>query len=186
MKKIAILLLLALPCGLSAAGGERTLKGVAMPETVRLDGKTLALNGMGVRTKVIFKVYVAGLYLEKGSRDGMEISASEQLKEMDLVFLRSVDGTTVANAISEGFDNNAARELPALKERIARFGKLIPDVKKGDRLTFVYRPGAGVEVQAGGKTAGVIEGKDFADALFRVWLGGKPADKALKAGLLGL
>jgi len=185
MKKIAMLLLLALPCGLSAEGGARTLKGVTLPAAVQLDGKALALNGLGLRTKVIFKVYVAGLYLEKGSQDGLEIAASEQLKFMKLVFLRSVDGTTVAGAISEGFDKNAAEELPALKERIARFGKLIPDVKKGDDLEFVYRPGAGLEVQTGGKTAGVIEGKNFADALFRVWLGEKPADKALKAGLLG-
>jgi hypothetical protein len=184
MKTIAMLLLLSLPCG-PAAAGERTLKGVAMPETIQLDAKTLALNGMGLRTKVVFKVYVAGLYLEKGSRDGLEIASSEQAKRMDLVFLRSVDGATVAKAISEGFDNNAAKELPALKARIERFGKLIPDVKKGDRLSFIYRPGAGLEVQAGGKTAGVIEGKDFADALMRVWLGEKPADKALKAGLLG-
>jgi hypothetical protein len=186
MKKITMLLLLALPCGLFAAGGGRALKGVTMPDSLQLYGKTLALNGMGLRTKMIFKVYVAGLYLENASRDGMAIAASEQLKRMDLVFLRSVGGATVANAISEGFDNNAARELPALKERIARFGKLIPDVKKGDELDFIYRPGGGLEVQSGGKPLGVIEGKDFADALFRVWLGAKPADKALKAGLLGI
>jgi hypothetical protein len=185
MKKIAVLLLLALPCWLTAAGGDRTLKGVTLPATMLLDGKTLALNGMGLRTKVVFKVYVAGLYLEKTSKDGMEIASSEQLKRMDLVFLRSVDGPAVANAISEGFANNAAAELPALKERIARFGKLIPDVKKGDRLTFIYRPGSGLAVLANGASAGSIEGKDFADALFRVWLGAKPSDKALKAGLLG-
>ncbi|PIU19955.1 MAG: hypothetical protein COT18_04795 [Elusimicrobia bacterium CG08_land_8_20_14_0_20_59_10] len=35
------------------------------------------------------------------------------------------------------------------------------------------------------KKAGDVEGKDFADTLFRVWLSDKPADKSLKAGLLG-
>jgi hypothetical protein len=30
-----------------------------------------------------------------------------------------------------------------------------------------------------------VEGKDFADALFSVWLGKDPADDDLKAGMLG-
>lgn len=141
---------------------------------------------MGLRTKVVFKVYAAGLYLEKNSTDGAEIAVSEQVKRMELVFLRAVDGATVAGAIAEGFDNNAGAALPALKERIEKFRKLISDVKKGDRLVFVYRPGAGMEAQANGRVLGSIEGKDFSDALFKVWLGEKPADKALKTGLLGL
>ena len=115
----------------------------------------------------------------------MEIASSEQLKRMELVFVRSVSGEDVAKAISDGFDNNAGAALPALKERIKKFGELIPNLKNGDKLVFTYRPGQ-LEVQANGKTAGVIEGKDFADALFRVWLGPKPSDKALKTGLLGL
>lgn len=186
MKNFALFLLLALPCGLFAAEGERSLKGVTLPAAMQSEGKTLALNGMGLRTKVVFKVYVAGLYLEKTSRDGLEIASSEQVKRMELVFLRSVSGGDVAKAISEGFDNNAGAALPALKERIKKFGALIPDVKKGGRLVFSYRPGQGLEVQVNGKAAGNIEGKDFSDALFRVWLGPKPSDKVLKAGLLGL
>ncbi len=186
MKKIALLALLALPGCLPAAEGEIALKGVSMPVTMQFEGKTLQLNGMGLRTKIIFKVYVAGLYLETRSGDGLAIAASEQTKRMELVFLRSVGGGEVADAISEGFINNAGLALPAIRDRVARFGKMIPDVKKGDRLLFIYRPGSGVEVLANGAPVGSIEGKDFADALFKVWLGEKPADKALKKGLLGL
>jgi len=31
----------------------------------------------------------------------------------------------------------------------------------------------------------VAQGKDFADALFSVWLGAKPVDEGLKKGMLG-
>jgi len=41
----------------------REVAGVKMPDTVTVEGKTLKLNGMGLRKKVMFKVYVAGLYL---------------------------------------------------------------------------------------------------------------------------
>lgn len=186
MKTFAMFMLLALPCGLFAAEGTKTLKGVTLPVAMQQEGKALLLNGMGLRTKVVFKVYVAGLYLEKTSKDGLEIASSEQAKRMELVFLRSVSGEDVAKAIADGFENNAGAVLPALKERIKKFGAFIPDLKKGDSLVFIYRPGQGLELQAGGKTAGTIDGKDFSDALFRVWLGPKPSDKALKAGLLGL
>ena len=188
MKKIALLALLALPLAAGAAGTGMTLKGVSMPVTMQFEGKKLDLNGMGLRTKIVFKVYVAGLYLEKTSRNGEEIAASEQVKRVELVFLRGVDGADVAKAIADGFNNNAGASLPALKDRIAKFGKLIPDVKKGDRLLFVYRPGAaaGVELSHNGAVIGKIDGKDFGDALMRVWLGPKPSDKDLQNGMLGL
>lgn len=186
MKKIALLALCALPCGLWAAPETRSLKGVTAPAALTFEGKNLQLNGLGLRTKVVFKVYVGALYLEKVSKDGAEIAASEQVKRIELTFLRGVDGADVAKAIADGFANNAGDALPAIKERIAKFEKLIPDVKKGDKLAFTYRPGKGVDVEAGGKVAGSIEGKDFGDALLRVWLGPKPSDKALKDGLLGL
>jgi hypothetical protein len=188
MKKLILLGLLALPCLAFAVEGEKTFKGVTKPLTLQFEGKKLELNGMGLRTKVVFKVYVAGLYLEKTSKAGAEIAASEQLKRVELVFLRSVDGADVAKAIADGFANNAAAALPAIKDRIAKFEKLIPDVKRDDRLDFVYRPGAaaGVEVLYNGKSAGKIDGKDFGDALLSVWLGPKPSDKNLQEGMLGL
>ncbi|MHB0995489.1 MAG: chalcone isomerase family protein [Elusimicrobiales bacterium] len=186
MKKIALLALLALPCGLWAAAETRSLKGVTAPVSVDFEGKKLQLNGLGLRTKVVFKVYVGALYLEKTSKDGLEIAASEQVKRIELTFLRGVDGADVAKAIADGFANNAGDALPAIKERIAKFETFIPDVKKGDKLAFTYRPGKGVDVESAGKVAGSIEGKDFGDALLRVWLGPKPSDKALKDGLLGL
>ena len=177
---LAALLLLPGVCAAQA----KTLCGVEAPLTVMQDGRRLELNGLGVRTKIVFKVYVGALYLEKASADGAAIAASEQVKRMELAFLRGVSGAEVAKAIAEGFDRNSGDRAPALRERVEQFRKLIPDVKKGDRLAFVYRPGQPLEVQANGKKTGEVPGKDFADTLFLVWLGARPADKDLKAGLL--
>ena len=94
-------------------------------------------------------------------------------------------GATVAQAISEGFEKNSKERLPALKERVEKFRKLIPDLTKGDKLSFLYVPGKGLSVETNGKLSGEIEGRDFSEALFRCWLGSVPADKELKKGLLG-
>ena len=53
--------LLALFLALPAAAG--TLAGVTLPDKADVDGKSLVLNGMGLRKKLVIKVYVGGLYL---------------------------------------------------------------------------------------------------------------------------
>ena len=58
-------------------------------------------------------------------------------------------------------------------------------VTKGQVLRPTYIPGKGTTVTGQGEKA-LIEGKDFADALFNVWLGQHPVDGDLKKGMLGL
>jgi hypothetical protein len=57
-------------------------------------------------------------------------------------------------------------------------------VKKGAKLVIQYVPGKGTVIE-GAKDSYVAEGKDFADALFSVWIGGSPVDDGLKKGMLG-
>lgn len=177
----AIFLALSVPL---AAQGVREFKGVKSEEKISYGGTELVLNGMGLRKKVIFNVYVASLYLEKASADGNAIAGSAQVKIMDLVFLRAVGGETIAEAIENGFKNNA-RDMKALAERLKALKTLIPDLKKGDRVRFVSGKNGDLEMLFNGGKKGEIKGKDFSETLFRVWLGDKPADENLKKGLLG-
>src|SRR5687768_3500332 len=83
-------IVLSLSAGPASAG---QCAGVTLPEQVSIEGKPLVLNGMGLReaTVLAIDVYVAGLYLERRSKDGKAIAASEQLKQMRLSLLRAVD-----------------------------------------------------------------------------------------------
>lgn len=160
-------------------------KGVKMDDQVTVDGRTLKLNGMGLRTKFIISVYVAGLYVESPSKDPNAILKADEARRVDLRMLRGLDKGSTIDAIRAGFDANSKAQLPALKERLDSFCAQIPDLKEGQTLTITYSPGKGTSVVgAGGST--VIPGKDFADALFAVWLGKSPADEGLKKGMLGL
>src|SRR6478752_4420283 len=80
--------------------------GVKMPDTLTVEGKTLKLNGMGLRKKLMFKVYVAGLYLENKSNAPLTVIASDQVKQMQLHVLRSLKAAQVTEAIEEGFEKN--------------------------------------------------------------------------------
>jgi len=166
-----------------ASAGE--VAGVKMADTATVEGKTVSLNGMGLRKKVVFKVYVAGLYVETPSKDAATIISSDQIKSMRLSILRSLDAAKITEAISEGFEKNSTAQMGALKARLEKFNAMFPNVKEGDEIVMTYVPGKGTVVTAKGVEKGVIEGKDFADALFAVWLGANPVQEDLKRALLG-
>lgn len=183
MKKIAaVALALCLPA--LALGAE--FEGVKIPDTVQAGGKTLALNGNGLRTKLFFKVYVASLYLENKSGDANAVVNADTVKRVRMTMLRDLTKDQIAEAIREGFEKNAKPQMPKLKERMESFISQIPaSVKKGEILELTYVPGKGTSVGSTSGEATQIAGKDFADALFSVWLGKSPVDENLKKGMLG-
>jgi hypothetical protein len=169
----------------SAVSVARELAGVSLPDTLKTGEKTLKLNGLGLRKKAFFKVYVGGLYLESTSKDAAAILASEQAKAVRMHFLRDLKKTQLTEAFREGFEANAREKAAGQKAAIDRMLSLVPDVKEGDTMTFTYLPGQGTTLQVGEKELGVFEGKDFSDAIFSLWLGPKPPSEDLKRGMLG-
>lgn len=170
---------------LASTVSAREVAGVTLPDTVSVESKALKLNGMGLRTKAIFKVYVAGLYLETPSKDAAAVVSSDQVKRITLSLLRGLDSSKITEAISEGFEKNSKAQMGTLKARLDRLNGMIPNVEKGDRIILTYVPGEGTKVEVKDAQKGTIEGKDFADALFAVWLGPNPVQTDLKKGLLG-
>ncbi len=170
---------------LGSAGFAAELAGVKMPDTETIDGKVLKLNGVGLRKKAIFKVYVAGLYVETPSKDAAALIASNQIKSMLLHMTRNVEGAKVSGAIADGFALNSKAALPQLQPRLDQLAKLIPDMKEGEELALTWIPDKGTTVTVRGTNVGTIEGRDFADALFSVWLGPSPVQDDLKQALLG-
>ncbi len=159
--------------------------GVKMDSSMSVEGKTLQLNGMGLRKKLFFKVYVAGLYLENRSKDASSAIASDQIKSMRLHMLRSLSGSELSDAISEAFWRNVKSPRNVFEARLKKLASMFPSVVAGDIITLTYVPGKGTIVTAKGEQKGTIEGKDFADALFAVWLGDDPVQADLKKALLG-
>ncbi len=174
---------LAMATAASAAANE--VAGVKMESTSSVEGKTLQLNGMGLRKKLFFKVYVAGLYLENRSKDPASILSSEQIKSMRLHILRTLSGSELSDAISEAFWRNVKSPRSVFEARLQKLSKMFPSVVSGDNITLTYVPGKGTKVFAKGQEKGIVEGKDFADALFAVWLGDNPVQDDLKRALLG-
>jgi len=170
------------PFGTVARAGE--LSGATLPDTLKAGEKTLKLNGLGLRKKAVFKVYVGGLYLESASKDAGAILASDQAKAIRMHFLRDLTKAQLVEAFQEGFEANV-KDKAAQKTAFDKMLALVPDVKEGSTLTFTYLPGKGTTLHGGNKELGVFAGKGFADAVFSIWLGPKPPSEELKTGMLG-
>ena len=183
LTRIAVLTMLVVSMlGTAARAGE--LEGATLPDTISVGGKTLKLNGLGLRKKAVFKVYVGGLYLESPSKDAAKILAADQGKAIRMHFLRDLTKAQLVEGFQESFEDNAT-DMAAQKAAFDKMLALIPDVKEGATLTFTYLPGKGTTLQAGTKELGVFEGKGFADAVFSIWPGPKPPSGDLKKGMLG-
>jgi Chalcone isomerase-like len=179
MRLIALAILVS---ALPAAAKER--EGVTSEPTIRVGGKELHLMGMGLRKKLWFKVYIASFYLENPTEDAAQAVSSDQVKRVEMRMLRDLERGKIVEAVQAGFEKNSADQMPRLQSRLETFLKAIPDLKPGEAINVMYVPGKGTIVKAGGSDEITIEGKDFADALFSVWLGPHPVDDELKNEML--
>ena len=164
------------------------VKGVKVDEKVQVGGNTLVLNGAGVRTKLMFKVYVAGLYLIQKQTDANAVISETGNKRVSMHFLRDLSAEKLLHALDEGFEaNNSAAEMAAIDAQMKAFRQMMTSakaVKEGD-VILLDLTSAGTQVSINGKALGNIEGAAFNQALLRVWLGGNPVDAALKKSMLG-
>jgi len=162
--------------------------GVEFPDAVTVAGRNLTLNGLGTREATIFQVnvYVAALYLENPSSDGYAICRSQEVKRLVLHFVRDVSGGDIAQAWAEGFMKNAEDDLSLYQDRIETLNSWMSEMKDGESMTFTYFPDSGLEVSVREAVMGTIEGADFSDVFFSIWLGDDPPNGGLRDGLLGL
>ncbi len=185
MRRITWIVLACLFVGLLAYAAE--IEGVKFPDQVTVGSSNLVLNGLGIRVKVFFNIYIGALYLPAKETDPAKIISADEPKQFVMHFLyKEVGKDKLVEGWDEGFKNNSPDKLAALKDRIAKFDAMWSDMKKDDVAVLTYVPGQGTKVEIKGKEMGVIEGKDFAEALFAIWLGPKPPTADLKKGILGL
>jgi hypothetical protein len=155
-----------------------------MPENVRISGRQLRLNGMGVGTKVFSKVYVIALYLETPTSDAQTAIKANEVKRIVLTMLRDVSREKFVQAVEKDMMHNPGVPMAALRGRLNLLESVLPALKRGNVLDFTHLPTRGTLVRGQGREI-TIPGKDFADALFSIWLSGQSSNPTLQHQLLG-
>jgi hypothetical protein len=181
-------LLCAMALTFPAAAAE--VEGVKLDDSAKVAGKDLKLNGAGVRTRAIFKVYVMGLYLPEKKKTAAEVLAIDGPRRFTLVMLRDISGEDFGEAFMSGINKNTDKaEKSKIINQMARFGEIFTtqgSLKKGDILVTDWVPGTGTVMTLNGKSVSEpLPDVAFFNALLKIWLGDKPADTSLKPALLG-
>ena len=174
---------------LAAHATAATLDNVTMPDTMQYGGRTLVLNGMGLRTLTVFsvRIYVAGLYLTAPSHDGRQILQSPEPKILMLQFLHGGSKEDVEREYRQGERVNCADGgcSPSDEPDFERLIAASPAVAVGDTTTYVFA-NRGVDVLANGREIIKVNNPDVAKRLLSGFIGDHPPSSGLRRALLGL
>lgn len=166
--------------------------GVKLEDKVSVQpgGPELVLNGAGVRTRFMIKIYVAGLYLGEKKTAAADAIAQGGPKRVSMTLLRDLKAEQLVSALNEGMEkNNPPAEMAKLKPQVGELTQIMSslgEAKKGDVIALDFLPDTGTRVSVNGEARGKpIAGADFYRALLRVWLGDDPVEDSLKKAMLG-
>ncbi len=166
------------------------LEGFSFEPQLLLAGSELHLNGTGVRQVAWFKGYVAAMYLAGPAHSAAKVVAMKGPKRLQLGMLQNVPAAEFTKALRKGLMRNVtSAELEGLGARVEHFANLVDGVgkvRRGDIVDLDYEPARGLVFSLNGTLRGdPIPGDDLYAGLLRAFVGDRPYDDKMKAGLLG-
>ena len=188
LKSLVVMAGLLVGLGMNAQAME--VGGVKLDETMKVANQELKLNGAGLRTWAVFKVYAAGLYLPEKKKTVPDVMSVTGPRRIRLVLLRDVNNEELGQAFMDGLNANSDKtEKAKFVNQTVKMGEIfasIPKLNKGDTITIDWIPNSGSHVLVNDKRVGeVLPDIAFSNAFLRIWLGEKPVDNTLKQALLG-
>ena len=103
---------------------------------------------------------------------------------LELTYLRDFK----AQDIAERSLKEMRRSQPLSDAQAARWKadllRVIPDVRAGDRILGVHRPGQGAAFWFNGKPTGEVRDEDFSARFFGIWLSPATSEPQMRAALL--
>jgi hypothetical protein len=162
------------------------LGGTTLPDSWKLDGETLVLNGAGLREYSFLRVpiYAAALYFEKRETKARVLLEAHSPIVIHLKMLRDVSRADSVKGWQVYLSANCQLPCQLDSEALASFNRLIPESKKQDEQTYVFS-GGNVDVYLNTVKLGKVSDKRLAHTILRSWLGDEPTTESLKRALLG-
>lgn len=181
-----------LPWLLSAAVGVQAavIEGQHFDDRIRLADTELVLNGVGLRAVAWLKGYAAGLYIAQKATTPEAVVAVKGPKRIRMKMMVEVESKEFVKAFDKGMKRNLSEaDFAALTDRMAKFDAMVNalvKLKKGDVVDLDYLPSRGLVLSLNGVAKGeALPGEDLYAGLLKIFIGTRPVDTKLKAGLLG-
>ena len=189
---LAALLFLVIPAVAGAIVEPGTEREYPDRATVEAGGQSydLVVTGVGLREKTFMKVNVYSIvsYVAEGTAltgdKGAGLLRVDAPKQLRMDLLRSFSRDKLINSFQEVIKDNYKDTSAFAADMETFFAYFTDEAHEGDVLIFTYVPGIGLTTNLNGQDKGVIANTAFAEALWTVWFGAKPASDGLKKDLL--
>ena len=175
---------------LAAAPAARAMTkgGVTMADSMQVGGRTLQLNGIGLRTFTVFHIrgYVGALYLVTRTTDPETALSEPGPKALIMQFARSASKQQVHDLYIQSSTQYCARHACTEADKAAFLQLLgtVQAVRPGDRTGFIVSD-AGVEVLFNDARQTMIADPAFGRTVLDSDLGSTTPSAQLRDGLLG-
>lgn len=188
--RISVSTLIALACFtltlVASPVHARKVAGVELEGSLVVGDEELVLNGAGLRKKLFIKLYVGSLYLGAPSNDAVGVVAAEESMAIRLNVLSDLlTRDKMLKALKDGFSKSTGGNTDPVQPQIDQMiGLMTEKIRPGDSYTFAYEASVGTHMFRNGEELALIEGLEFKQALFGIWLSEKPAQASLKSAML--
>ena len=129
-----------------------------------------------------FKIYDAQLWAAPGFNT--ERYANQPLA-LELAYLRDFDAVDIADRSLKEMRRSATISDAQARQWRLDMQRVFPDVKVGDRIMGLHRPGVGASFWVNGKAGGEILDAEFSKLFFGIWLSPQTSEPAMRTALVG-
>lgn len=141
-----------------------------------------ALQGSGTLHWFGIKIYEARLFAPN-PLDPAQLPSNAFA--LELTYARDFSGSSITDLSNEEIKRLGFGSAEMRQRWQQRMQLVFPNVRAGDRIRAVHRPGTGVSFFHNDKPIGAIEDPEFARAFFGIWLDPRTAKPSLRRELLG-
>lgn len=130
-----------------------------------------------------FEVYLARLWV---SPDFRATDFAARPLALELAYRRAFSGRDIAQRSLAEMRRQESIDGAQAARWESQLGALLPDVRPGDSLSGLHRPGEGIEFLRGdGRSLGTLRDPRFSRLFFGIWLSPRTSEPALRRALLG-
>lgn len=173
-------LLAATAVGLLGPGALRAQTASAPPPEVASELREPRLQGSGRLRFLGLHIYDARLWSPLPVADYAAMPLA-----LELEYGRALDGAKIAERSLDEMRRVGSFDEATSRRWLEAMTRFFPDVKAGDRITGVHRPGEAARFFVNGALRGEVREPEFARLFFGIWLSPRTSEPGLRTQLLG-
>ena len=181
LRAVSLSCCLAWPCWAQSPVATTLPTVSTLPQAMAKLEPSLAYRNQSLYTYFGFDVYLVSLWT---APDFQPEAGENQRLALELNYLRPFAAKDIAKRSLQEMRRVGAFSAVQEKQWLSDMQRVFPNVRKGDRLLGLHRPGESAVFWHNGEPRGEIRDPEFARLFFGIWLSPRTSAPALREALL--